>query len=217
MALISGKSYVSSDERGRNKNKAVNALLICSEFEKQLKNRDDYFDFVGDSHNISIQDVSIASIIRVSGEIYVPEEFDMIHLIDEYKDVVFSNMDYNDNEERDLLNTVFEKSKMRIPIYCELGSSCDYWLGIGKISHENLLVDYNRLEDYEGTEVTIIARLESRKYYKDKPIQIYDIYKDFLGLNRALRKQISTKNEQGFESISVKEDYLALELLAVYC
>ena len=72
-------------------------------------------------------------------------------------------------------------------------------MGIGKVSQEDMLIDYNELEDYEGKELTIIARLESRKYYRDKPLPVFDIYKDFLGLNRALRKQIASEKKQEFE------------------
>ncbi|HIV19488.1 MAG TPA: hypothetical protein IAC82_09340, partial [Candidatus Merdivicinus intestinigallinarum] len=100
--------------------------------------------------------------------------------------------------------------------FCELGSECDYWLGIGKVSPDNLLIDYNDLEDYEGKELTILAKLESRKYYKDTPLPVFDIYKDFLGLNRALRKQITSTKKQEFESIDIEEDYLGLEFLAIY-
>lgn len=216
-ALIIGKDQKTENDNHESQDKSVNALLKCAKFEELLQKRDDYVDFVGGSQNMSIQDVRISSIIRVTGEIYIPEQFDMIHLIDEYKPLLLSSMDCKGTEERELLNAVFSNSNMKIPIYCELGSSCDYWMGIGKISHDDLLIDYNDLEDYEGTEVTIIARLESRKYHKDKPLPVYDIYKDFLGLNRALRKHITTDKKQEFEKIEVEEDYLALELLAVYC
>lgn len=78
------------------------------------------------------------------------------------------------------------------------------------------MIEYNELEDYEGKEVIIIAKLESRKFYKDKPLSVFDIYKDFLRFNRTLRKQITTNQKQEFESIDVEEDYLGLELLAIY-
>lgn len=214
-ALILGKNYEASHNNSSEDN-TVNALYMCSEFEKILQKRDDYVDFVGDSQNTSIQDVRISSIIRVSGEIYIPEQFDIIHLIGDYKSLLLSSVEYKDDDEKTMLKTMFDKSTMRIPIYCELGSACDYWMGIGKISPKDLLIEYNDLEDYEGTDVTILARLESRKYYKDKPIPVYDIYKDFLGLNRALRKEIKT-SKKSFESIEVEEDFLALELLAIYC
>ncbi len=214
-ALILGKSVVDFTNSDKDSIDSTNAILECSNFEKLLQKREDYVDFIGNPQDISIQEVPISSIIRVSGEIYIPEEFDMIYLINEYKSILLSSMDYKDTDERELISTVFNNSKIKIPVYCELGSSCDYWMGIGKISLDDLLIDYNSLEDYEGTEVTILARLESRKYQKDKPAQVYDIYKDFLGLNRALRKQIKTEDKT-FEQIVVEEDYLGLELLAVY-
>ncbi len=216
-ALIIGQSVESENvNKNNDEEKSMNYLLECSSFEKLLQQRDDYIDYAGEEQEISIKDVRISSIIRVRGEIYVPEQFDMIHLIDEYKSTILKGIDYKDRGEKELLNEVFKHSKMRIPIYCELGGNCDYWLGIGKAIPENLLMEYNELEDYEGREVTIIAKLETRKYYKDKPLPVFDIYKDFLGLNRALRKQISTTNRQEFENISIEEDFLGLELLAIY-
>ncbi len=216
-ALIIGQSVGRENVNKNNgEGKSMNYLLECSSFEKLLQQRDDYIDYAGEEQEISIKDVRISSIIRVRGEIYVPEQFDMIHLIDEYKSTILKGIGYKDREEKELLNEVFKHSKMQIPIYCELGGNCDYWLGIGKAIPENLLIEYNELEDYEGREVTIIAKLETRKYYKDKPLPVFDIYKDFLGLNRTLRKQISSTNRQEFENISIEEDFLGLELLAIY-
>lgn len=218
-ALICGGNVETAiSDRNDNEGRESNYLLECANFEKLLQQRDDYVDYVGENQEVLIKDVRISSIIRATGEIYVPEQFDIIHLFDEYKTLILGGINYKDGGERELLKSVFENSRMRIPIYCELGVDCDYWMGIGKAIPENLLIDYNELEDYEGKELTIIARLESRKYYKDKPLPVFDIYKDFLGLNRTLRKQIVSekKQEQEFESIDVEEDYLGLELLAIY-
>lgn len=215
-ALIRGENIVVKDSEEIISNKKANYLLKCSEFERLLQQRDDYFDYVDTNQDILIKDVRISSIIRVTGEIYVPEQFDIIQLIDEYKPQFLSGLDYKDKEDQELLNAIFKNTKMRIPIYCELGGNCDYWLGIGKAVPDNLLIEYNEIEDYDGKEVMIIAKLESRKYYKDKPLSVFDIYKDFLGFNRTLRKQIVTNQKQDFESIDVEEDYLGLELLAIY-
>lgn len=215
-ALITKKSIIhKEDEQTDLQSKMANYLLECSQFENLLKNRDDYVDFIEGDSGISITDVKIASIIKVAGEIYIPESFDMIHLIDEYKPLILASIECKDDE-RELLNTVFNGSKIKIPIFCELGEECDYWLGIGKAVQDNLLVNYNELEDLEGREVTVIAKIEMRKYYKDTPLKVFDIYKDFLGLNRALRKQIVNQKSEEFESIEVAEDYLGLELLAIY-
>ncbi len=216
-ALILGKNIETRViDKDNIEDISANYLLECSNFEKLLQRRDDFIDYVDDNQGISIKDVRISSIIKVSGEIYIPEQFDMVHLIDQYKDMIVSQVDYEDNNQRELINSVLKNSKVKIPIFCELGGDCDYWMGIGKVSQEDMLIDYNELEDYEGKELTIIARLESRKYYRDKPLPVFDIYKDFLGLNRALRKQIASGKKQEFESIDVNEDYIGLELLAIY-
>lgn len=217
MALITKKTIaVKESVEDDLQNKRANYLLECSEFESLLKNRDDYIDFVEGDVDTSIKDVKIASIIKVTGEIYVPESFDIIHLIDEYKPLLLAGVECKDDDERAILTAVFSNSKIRIPIFCELGEECDYWLGIGKAIQDNLLVNYNDLEDLEGREVTVLAKIETRKYYKDTPLKVFDIYKDFLGLNRALRKQIVDQKNNDFESIEVEEDYLGLELLAIY-
>ena len=184
--------------------------------ELLLQQRDDYIDFVDNDSNITIKDARISSIIRAPGEIYIPEQFDMIHLIEQYKSLLLSQAEYKDAEERALINAIFNNSKIRIPVYCELGAECDFWMGIGKISPDDLLIDYNELEEQEGKTFTILAKLEARKYYKEKPLPVFNIYKDFLGLNRALRKQISSSKKQEFENIDVEEDYLPLEILAIY-
>ncbi len=216
-AFILGKNVeVKTFERNSYDNITDNYWLECSNFEKILQKRDDFVDYVDDNQNISIKDVRISSIIRVTGEIYVPEKFDMIHLMDKYKSIILAQLDYKDDKEQNLMNSIMKDLKVKIPIFCELGSNCDYWMGIGKILQEDMLIDYNDLEDYEGKELTIIARLESRKYYKDKPLPVFDIYKDFFGFNRTVRKQIGSEKEQEFESINVEEDYVGLELLAIY-
>lgn len=199
-----------------NQDNNVTCLLECTHFEELLKDREDFFDFTGSGLDTHVKDIKLNSIIKVKGEIYVPEAFDMIHIIEQYKSLLIDSMDYQDNDEKRLVESVLCQSRAKIPLFCELGEECDYWLGIGKVEQENLFLEYNDLEDLEGQEVTIIAKLEGRKYYKDTPLKVFDIYKDFLGLNRTLRKQLSNQKTQDFESITIEEDYLGLELLAIY-
>ena len=44
-----------SDEKVDNDNIASNYLLECAKFEEILQQRDDYFDFAGDSQSTSIK------------------------------------------------------------------------------------------------------------------------------------------------------------------
>lgn len=197
-----------------NEKHITNYMLNCMEFEMLLSQRDDYINYVDGENDIPINDVRISSIIKASADIYIPEQFDMVHLLEEYKDLFIR--DGIEEKDQELFNLLMNNKKSKIPIYCELNSNCDYWLGIGKINQEDLLIDYNDLEDYEGKEITLIAKLESRKFYRDKPLTVYDIYKDFFGLSRTLRKQIISDKKNNYESISIDEDYLGLELLAMY-
>ena len=198
---------------------AANKLIQCSNFEKLLQQRDDYYDFIDYKQEINIKDIKVSSIIKVKGEIQVPEKFDFIKLLDEFKYEVLSGINYDDDnnlEKKEILKKVMLNSKIKIPLFCELGSECDYWLAVGKLNPDHLLIDYPELEDCEGKEFTILSKIESRKYYNEKPLPVFNIYKDFLGLNRAFRKQIKTNKKYEYESIEVDEDYLGLEILAIY-
>lgn len=140
-ALILGKNIeTKTTDKNGLENIAANYLLECFNFEKILQNRDDFVDYINDNQNISIKNIRISSIIRVTGEIYIPEQFDMVHLIDQYKDFIFAGVDYQDNEQRELMTSVLNNSKVKIPIFCELGGDCDYWMGIGKVSQEDMLI-----------------------------------------------------------------------------
>lgn len=121
-ALILGKNIETRViDKDNIEDISANYLLECSNFEKLLQRRDDFIDYVDDNQGISIKDVRISSIIKVTGEIYIPEQFDMVHLIDQYKDMIVSQVDYEDNNQRELINSVLKNSKVKIPIFCELG------------------------------------------------------------------------------------------------
>lgn len=112
MALIMKKAIDHAEDVQEDvQSKMANYLLECSQFETLLKNRDDYFDFVEGDSEVGIKDVRIASIIKVTGEIYVPESFDMVHLIDEYKTQILASVECKDDDERAILNTVFNSQK----------------------------------------------------------------------------------------------------------
>ena len=92
--LITGRNVERKEDKADTLvNQVSDYLLECSEFEKILQQREDYIDFVEGKQDITITEVKMSSIIRVTGEIYVPEQFDMIHLIEEYKPQILSGID----------------------------------------------------------------------------------------------------------------------------
>lgn len=84
--LMQGKSKDILTNLTVGDNDRTDFLLACSKFEELLKGREDYYDFVDTDPEVTIKDVKISSIVKVKGEVYIPEQFDMIHLIEEYKD-----------------------------------------------------------------------------------------------------------------------------------
>ena len=82
MALITKKSIIGKEDTEEDlQNKRAKYLLEWSEFEELLKNRDDYVDFTDGHAEIRIKDVKIASSIKVMGESYVRETFDINNIL----------------------------------------------------------------------------------------------------------------------------------------
>ena len=69
------------------------------------------------------------------------------------------------------------------------------------------------LEDFEDEEVTIVAKVLTRKEVKNKPVIVFDVMKDLFSLNRTIRRQMDDK---GIENIKSEEDMVTLEVLAIY-
>lgn len=75
------------------------------------------------------------------------------------------------------------------------------------------MVDYSELEECEDSEVTILVRSASNgKYNASKAY--YDPLKDFLNLNRMMRRQVDNNGE--FGSLCVEEEYKPVDIIAIY-
>ena len=83
-----------------------------------------------------------------------------------------------------------------------------------KIISSNMLIEYEDLEEFEEFEITIVARITSTSLVgKNKPF--YDPLKDFMRLNRSLRRSISERTE-GLYEIYADQDYKTIEVIAIY-
>ena len=70
------------------------------------------------------------------------------------------------------------------------------------------------MEEYEELEVTIVARIISSNSISPKKA-FYDPLKDFMTLNRTLRRSMGERGE-GLMEICADRDYRMLEVLAIY-
>ena len=194
-----------------------NYLLDCEEFEDLLENTEYYFNFLGpNSQDYDLETIQKTSIIKFEGTFNVPNQFDMLHLINKFRPFLISSINTESNVEGELLKSFLGKESTKIPIFIENESDFDSRLGFAKISSNNLCCEIDDLEEFEAEDVTIIAKLISRKDIKKEPIVVFDIAKDLFSMGRALRRQIGESRIEGVENISIEEDFMTLEILAVY-
>lgn len=208
-AGIKGKTSMSGEYQD-------NFMLDCAEFEEKLNGRDDFFDFTDGSNQYSLGTMPISSIIKFNSSISIPEEFDMFRMVEEYKRLLVDTISFNSREEKGFLTQIMQNSKNKIPLICDIQDDNEYKLGFAKLQPNNLLIEYNEIEDIEENDVIVLAKIISRKQISNKQIEVYDIYKDFLGLNRAMRKQIVKPVDETFKNITIDENFIGIEVLAIY-
>ena len=186
-------------------------LYNCDEFEKLLKGRDDYFDFT-QSPDYDLTTMRRGSIIKLDGYIKVPEEFDYTQTIDKFKPMLITSLTENnmDQSEQAALEVFLDTSDTKIQILIDFGEE----LMCSKLISNNMLVKYEDMEEYEELEVTIIARITSGNMVNSKK-PFYDPLKDFMTLNRAMRRSISGRSD-GLYEIYADRDYRTIEVLAIY-
>ena len=188
-------------------------LYDCNEFEKILVSRegDDYFDFT-ESDGYDINTVPKGSIIKIEANISIPEDFDLMQLVERFKPFLMSYVqsDTADLNKRAALEIIFSEAKTtKIPV--EVDSDDDILL-CTKLPKDNLLIDIQEFTDTDE-EVTILARVSSNKKRADKPF--YDPLKDFLSLNRTARKSLEPR-DKSMEPVKVDDDYRMIDVLAIY-
>lgn len=192
-----------------------NLILDCNEFEDLLesKSKDSYFDLI--ENDFESETIPRTSIMRFEGGFRIPEEFDMMDLINEFRPMLTSSMDIQDSQEEEIFNKLFAKKNTKIPVFLESDSFKDR-VGFAKLNSNNLSYEFENLEDLEDEEVTIIAKVLSRKDVTNKPIVVFDIMKDLFSLSRGIRRQMDQEEIEGIRSIESNENIITLEVLAIY-
>ncbi len=122
--IIADLKLVSADVKASKSYKAKvqeSDLYDCDLFEKMLIGRDDYFDFTISS-DYDITTVPNRSIIKMDGYIEIPEDFDMMKVIDAFKPFILNMNQFQDMEEasRMALQTFFGSANAaKIPLVFE--------------------------------------------------------------------------------------------------
>lgn len=186
-------------------------LYNCDEFEKMLYGRDDFFDLT-QSADYDITTMRRGYIIKFDGYINIPEQFDLTQTIGKLKPMIINSMiDENmDESEQTALTAFFDTPNTKIPVLIDYQDE----LMCSKLVSNNMLIKYEELEEYEDLEATIIARITSSNTISvTKPY--YDPLKDFMALNRTIRRGMGSRTE-GLYEVFADRDYRTVEILAIY-
>ena len=178
-------------------------LLVCNEFENVLNEKQvDYSDFtISDQYDIST--TPRGYIIKFNGILEIPEGFYVSETLHTYKRFFV--------DESEELAALIEGKSPSIPLLMELDNN----LLCTKIDIDKLKINYVELEDYGNIDVTILARMiSSNKISKNKAI--YDPLKDYITLNRQLRRQFANDRPEELAEIFADDDYYAIEVIAMY-
>ena len=138
------------------------------------------------------------------------------NLVEQFWPQILESIPCKDEQERELLSAVLGKGKTKIPMLAEIDGQEEYKLLFSKLHFTNFLIDVDELEEYENSEITILGRVIYKKEVKNSKYVAYDIYRDFLGLNRALRKEIKPKEDENFKNIELEESFVELEVIGMY-
>lgn len=173
---------------------------------------EDYFDFVMNS-DYNIFSIPPMRLIRLCCPFTIPEQFDIYNLIAQYKPIFLNSMGLEDEEtqEREIIQAFFDNASADIPIVADFG---DIQIS-AKLNVNNLLEDYTDLEEYDEQSVYMLCKVIGVTN-KDK-VQIFDPLKDFIHLNRSMRRQqgMSSK-ESNFEEIVIDGPVMKVEVIAMY-
>lgn len=185
-------------------------LLECRNFENKLLNRDDFYDLT-ESETYDISTIERGNIVKFDAFIEIPEEFDLYQLIDRFKPFLMNSIDTGVYDEgREFIGDVLGSANVKsIPLILDV----ENYLLSSKINQEKLLVEYQDMEEYAEEEVTVLARIASGTVQSNKAY--YDPLKDFLILNRAMRKSFGDRGEE-LRELYLDREYRRIDILAIY-
>jgi len=191
--------------------KVIESLLYdCNEFEKILSGREDYFDFT-ETSDYDLSTVPRGSIIKADAFLEIPESFDLMKMLERFKPLFMGSIEDDDMEQtgKDALKMLFGSAKAtKIPIEVEV----DDYLLCAKMNQENLVSEYEEFEELDE-QVTVLARVSSGVVNSSKAF--YDPLKDFMTMNRMMRRSMKDSGDQ-LSAITVEKEYRQIDILAIY-
>lgn len=171
---------------------------------------DDYFDLL--SGGCDLDTLPPMSIFRCSGYVEIPESFDTFAMVSEFVQPLkkCGLMSFEgDPATTEFALSFFEQTKADIPI---LISGNEITIS-SKLKTSCIMgSDYRIIEDVEDEEVFVLCKVHS--YLRSSSVVIFDPKKDFLKLNRAIRRSMEETSD--LEPIRMDGPILKAEVIAIY-
>lgn len=181
-------------------------------FELDLESlqSDDYFDFVLHP-DYDLMTLPPMKIIRLCNSFSVPEEFDMVSLLEKFKPVLIGQIETKSAGEQAALESILGTASADIPILVE---SDEIFIS-GKLNAKHLREDYSALEDYAQQDVYMLCKVVG--ILRSESVEIFDPLKDFIRLPRSARRGMeSNGNSIGLDKIRIPGPVLKVEVIAIY-
>jgi len=186
-------------------------------FEELLSNSDVYLNFLENDEITDLTTAGRGTIVTVEGIFSIPSEFDKMELVDENKELIFQESPMDTEMANKFLEKIFiEKNNCFIPLKLKLGE--EEVSAFAKINKNKFIKDYDLIDEFENE--YLVFTFKSNGYRKIKTDKVvFSMTKDLFGLSRSMRRELSkTSSEkiEGIEDIKMKENYLDIELIAIY-
>lgn len=170
---------------------------------------EDYFDAV--LNDVDLTTVPPMKIIRLCNSFSIPEAFDMVSMVEQFKPILMGQIQVKSAGEQMALENILGTASADIPIIVE---DNDVTVS-GKLSTKYLRENYSALEDYAEQDVYMLCKVVG--ILRNDMVEIFDPLKDFIRLPRAARRSMETNGKDiGLDKIRIEGPVLKVEIIAIY-
>ena len=200
-----------SAERTESGEISTSIIYHYNQFEEALNQveGESFFNFTLYDHEYDIKTLPTTSIIKVQGFLEIPDDFDIFQMVTQYKPFIEQYSGIPSEKEFEV-KEILKMVNSDVPIMMEY----DDVLIAAKLTSKHLLEDYTELENYQELPITLLCKVEGL-IDKDE-VAIYNPLKDFIKMNRTMRRMSNLESNEQLQPIYVEGPVLKVEVIAIY-
>lgn len=205
--ILKGEKETQRNYRGRV---YASTSRLWHSFYANLKQSDCYLDFI--DNDPSFEAIGRGFIIRIETKIKIPETFDTYSILSMFPEEFIREQISNEieDDDKDWVKNFSKLKKASLPVFMKSEGK----LLCSKLFSNYFLCSDEEFEECLDEDLVVVAKIISPKNPKAK--EIFNPLKDFFVLNRATRRSMKIEDTDGLENIYAEDDYIALEILAIY-